>query len=131
MQNNDPYRRLDFVVRTVAVHVGVDYQRRQILAMTSRMMRHMVWVLWFTLLALNVADVWTTSMVFDAGGHEANPLLGNDLAIIIILKLIVLTVIFLLLELNQDKQWVPYALLVAVVVYSVTVGVNVGGLVTA
>jgi hypothetical protein len=81
------------------------------------------WTLWFTLLALNVADVWTTSEVFSLGGYEANPLLGNSLLRIVLVKVAVLVVIFILMR-RSKAPWIPYALLSTVVVYSIVVGMN-------
>ena len=92
-------------------------------------MNHFSWTLWFTLLALNVADVWTTGEVFKLGGYEANPLLTNNLLLIILPKLAVLTIIFVLLRRNEDKVWVPYGLLATVVIYAFVVGTNIGTIV--
>jgi hypothetical protein len=91
-------------------------------------MKRLTWTLWFTLIVFNVFDVWTTTEVFARGGYEANPLLSNNVTVMVLLKLTVLAIIFVLLRRNENKAWVPYGLMATVLIYAIAVGSNIGTL---
>ena len=87
-------------------------------------------VLFSTLVVLNVFDVVTTKLMMNRGGTEMNPLLGDDIVTIGLVKVAVLLAIWVLMR-RVDKPWVTRFLFGTVVVYAFVVGVNTGGLVAA
>lgn len=91
-----------------------------------------LWTLWFVLLALNIADAITTSMAFDRGIAEANPLMQDwTLDQIYAAKALVLGVIayILVLKVHQvTSAWVAMVMLMATLAYATVVGINIGGL---
>jgi hypothetical protein len=84
--------------------------------------------LFWVLVGLNVLDVVTTKISLDSGATEANPLIGDNIIIIGLWKVIVLTIIWLLLNrIGDTKPW-NAGLLTVIIVYSIVIGINIGGI---